>query len=312
MNLAAGYMLYLIAGVIAVGTFVFFLLVRFVWDARSRRMRERLQMVRSGEEHVILRPREPQGRIARLDNAFDNLIEQTGLELAPDQAVGWMILVGCVLGCIAYVLTSELWLGAAGLLVGAAGVLAIFFIYRLIHRRRLQQQLPDAISLLARALRSGLSLEQAISLAASDSPAPLAGEFKKCDAQVKLGMSVPTALETMAKRLQNIDVHGLVAAVAVFQTSGGDLPVLLDRLAASARDRANLRAHFRAATALSRISIIPLTLLVPVLVIVYLVSPPSYAESFMNSPAAPLVIGGAILAECVGLYWIYRLLRFDY
>ena len=306
------YFLYGGAALVAVGVFLLFLLVRYLWDLRTRRMQARMQMVRTGEEQVVLRRRLPQGRIAQLNFSFENLLQQTGLDLTPDKALAWLILIGCVLGSAAYLLSGELGLGAAGLAAGSGGVFATFLIYRSIYRGRLLDQLPDGLGLLARALRSGLSLEQGISLLGHESAAPLANEFKKCDAQVQLGLSVHSCLETMAQRLQSIDLHALVSAVSVFQTSGGNLPILLDRLATSARDRANFRAYFRAAIALSRISIIPVALMVPVMLIIFFFWPPSFVQSFMNTSTAPLVIGGVLLAEGIGLYWIYRLLRFDY
>ena len=191
-------------------------------------------------------------------------------------------------------------------------MLATFFIYRAIYRTRLQDQLPDAIAFLARALRSGLSLEQAIVLVGTESPQPLAAEFEQCVARIKLGTPIHTALEAMAQRMCAVDFNALVSTIAIYQANGGNLPVLLDRLEAAARDRANFRAYFRAATALSRISIIPIALMVPVITVIYLVWQPGFVQGYLESPTAPLVIGGAILVECLGLYWIYRLLRFDY
>jgi tight adherence protein B len=309
---AEDYLLYTIACLAAAGAFLLFVLVRLLWNWRTRRLQSRLEMVRSGPEQVVLRRRQSVGRLARLDDGFESLLQQTGLDLTPDQAIAWVILIGCVLAAGAYFASGELWLAALGLAVGAAGVLATFFVYRSIYRARLQNQLPDGIALLARALRSGLSLEQAVSLVGQESAAPLAHEFKKCDAQVKLGLPVNAALESMARQMRTIDFYALVSTIAVFQTSGGNLPTLLDRLANSARDRAQFRAYFRAATALARLSVIPVALTVPVLAIAYYIWTPSYAQSFMSTPNAPLVIGAAILVECLGLYWIYWLLRFDY
>ena len=312
LSLPEDYSVYVIAGVVVAGVFVLFLLMRLIFDARARRMQARMAQVRAEDEGGSLRRSQPQGTVAEFDAGFDNLLTQTGLDLKPDQAIAWMILVGCAIGIAVFLLTGQAWLTVVGVSLGAVGVLAVLFAYRGIHQIRLHDQLPDGIALMARALRSGLSLEQAVSMVAQESAAPLANEFKKCDAQVKLGLPVSTAFENMAREVRSVDVNALATTIAVAQSTGGNLPLLLDRLAASARDRANFRAYFRAATALARISVIPVALMVPVLTAIYLLWTPSFAEPFMNSPNAPIVVGVAILVECIGLYWIYRLLRFEY
>jgi tight adherence protein B len=312
LGLPDDYAYYVIGGLVAVGAFVLFVLIRLITDARARRLQARMAMIRSPDDVATLRRRQPQGAIEEFDDSFANLLKQTGLDLTPDRGIAWMIFVGCLVGVAVYLLTGLAWLTVIGLSLGAAGVFAVFLAYRTTYRIRLQDQLPDGIALMARALRSGLSLEQAVSLVAHEGAAPLASEFQKCEAQIKLGLPVHTALESMARQLNSVDVNALVSTIAVAQTTGGNLPLLLDRLAASARDRANFRAYFRAATALARISVIPVALTVPVLVVIYFLWTPSYAQPFMASPNAPLVIGAAMVVECIGLYWIYRLLRFDY
>ncbi len=88
--------------------------------------------------------------------------------------------------------------------------------------------------------------------------------------------------------------------------------MLLDRLAVSARDRANLRNHFRTATALARVSIIPIGLAVPAIIFAYLVWQPDYVAAYVDTVNGRLMLVGGVVAECIGIYWIYRLLRFEY
>jgi tight adherence protein B len=308
LGLPEDYYVYVIGGGLVIAAFVLFVLIRLVVDARARRM----PAVSPADGPVELRRKQPQGSVEEFDAGFENLVKQTGLDLSAEQAIAWMILIGCVAGVVVYLLTGLAWLTVIGASVGALGVLALLFFYRARYRIRLHDQLPDGIALMARALRSGLSLEQAIDLVAQESAAPLAGEFQKVAAQIKLGIPAAAALESMARDVQSVDVNALVSTIAVAQTTGGNLPLLLDRLAASARDRANFRAYFRAATALARIGVIPVALAVPVLAVIYFLWTPSYADAFMASPNAPIVIAAAVVIECLGLYWIYRLLRFEY
>jgi len=292
--------------------FVVFVLIRYLWESGEEKLNTRLKNGNKEEERLLVRRQEPTDWAGRTDQAFDNLIMQTGLDLKPNQAVAWMILVGAVVGVAAWLFRGDFWLAALGFCAGAAAVMVSFFYYHSQHRNMLQDQLPDSIYLLARSLRSGMSLEQAIELMGNDGIQPIASEFKRCHAQIRLGLSITLALENMAQRMRMIDFNALVSTVSIFQIAGGNLPLLLDRLASSARDRSNMRIYFRTSTALARISIIPVALAVPVIVIAYVMWEPEYVQAFINSTNGRILLVVAVLAELGGLYWIYRLLRFDY
>jgi len=306
-----GNLIYVVGGLAALAVFLFFLIFRAVWEASTQRIRARLQSVEE-EDAVVLRRRQPIGWMARLDQAFENLVLRTGLDLRPDQAVGWILLIGAAIGIAAYFIHEEIWFAVLGFTVGAGGVLITFLIYRNFYLAKLEDQLADTIYLLARSLRTGMSLEQALEMIGERGIQPLAAEFKRCHAQIKLGLPVTIALENMARDLHMIDFNALVSTVAVFQTTGGNLPMLLDRLAAQARDRSNLRKHFRTATALARVSIIPIGLAVPAIILAYYIWQPDYATAFLETTNGRIIVACGILAECIGLFWIYRLLRFDY
>jgi tight adherence protein B len=179
-------------------------------------------------------------------------------------------------------------------------------------RRLLQNQLPDTFYLLARSLRAGLSLEQAIKLAGEEGPRPLAEEFRRASAQIQLGLSVPAALQLAAKRLQLFDFNALVATVSMYQSTGGNLALLLDRLAAATRDRNQFRNHFLAATALGRVTAIALALGAPLLALAYALWQPTFALPFFQSSAGLITLVIALGLELLGAFWLYRLLRFDY
>ena len=137
-----------------------------------------------------------------------------GLEMEPDQALALIALVGVGLAAVLFLWRGELWLSILGLILGGGGALAVFLVLQNRYRRQLSEQLPDAFYLLARSLRAGLSLEQAIALTGEQGAKPLADEFRRCAAQLRLGLAIPAALELVAKRIQMLDFN-------VFVTHGG-------------------------------------------------------------------------------------------
>jgi tight adherence protein B len=301
--------------VAVIGVLTALVLVYLGMRSRRARLERRLNHVEPGDASIMpLTPAEQKrlGWAQRMDRSFDEMVRRTGLELTGDQALGFICVVGALLAAGLYFWRGELWLSVLGLFAGMAGMLVVFLFLQRRYRRQLQNQLPDIFFLLARSLRAGLSLEQAIALAGDQGGKPLGPEFQRCAGQIKLGLSVPAALELMARRLQLLDFNIFVSTVALHYHTGGNLALLLDRLAASTRDHNQFVGHFRAATALGRITATFIGAVVPFLLLVYAVFEPEHIQAFFQNATGWLVLCGVLLLELIGIVWMYRLLRVDY
>jgi Flp pilus assembly protein TadB len=254
----------------------------------------------------------PKGLSQRVDLAFNRMVGRAGFDWAPEQALGVICLFGVLAAAGAYVWREELWVGLVGLLLGLAVPLGVLMYLQARWKQQLQEQLPDAFFFLARSLRAGLSLEQALSVVASQGARPLADELKRSAEQVRLGLSIPTALELAARRIQLVDFNVLVSVVALHQTTGGNLAVQLDRLATSVRDRNQYRGYFRSATALGRISAIAIGAAIPTIFLGYALFEPEYALRFFESSTGVAMLCTAFVLEIIGVLWLYALLKASY
>ena len=215
----------LAATAVAVAFLFVFLLLRTLWNW--------LRVAR-GEpvvEESLLLPREPIGSLARFDAGFARMVERTGLGLSLADACGWIAFFGAVGTLGFYLLYPEVWMAMIGMAAGVAFAVAALFAYSLRYRQQLLDQLPDALLMLARSLRAGLTIEQAVDMTGEQGPKPLADEFRRCAAQIRLGLPSALALENAARRLQLLDFNVLVSTVSLHARVGGNLPMLLDRLA---------------------------------------------------------------------------------
>jgi tight adherence protein B len=303
----------LLAGVVAAIVLVVGALVRH-WLAKRREERERRLGLQERSSVLLSRAAvaPPKGWSARMDTAFERAVEQTGLEVTPAEVLGYVALLGVMLGGGLYLWRDQPELGVFGFFLGAALPLGVVWLMRNRYRQRVQNQLPDSIYLLARSLRAGLSLPQAIDLVAQEGPKPVAGEFARCAASLQLGLSPAVAVEMMADRLQLLDVNALSSTVGFYQTTGGNLPLLLDRLAAGARDRNQFRGQFWATTAQGRITSVGLAAAAPLLALGYLIFQPDHVQAFLNSPRGWAILAGAGVFELIGIVWVYRILKIDY
>jgi tight adherence protein B len=288
-----------------------FLVIRAVVDHQRARRR-----VPEDDEPLALLAPPPDPRTLsltrRMDIAFEELIRESGTGWNVEQALALMSLAGVVVAGFLLLWRGDLWIVALGLLVGMAVPFAGYHMLRRRWRLRLQNQLPDAFFLLARSLRAGETLEQAMETVAMHGTRPLAGEFRRAVERIKLGLNVPAALQSMARRLRLADFNVFVTAVTLHRSIGGNLMVLLDRVAASTRDRNQFRGYVRAATALGRITGLFIAAAAPVLFIGYSVWQPDFVARFTQSAAGVRALVVAAVLEAVGAVWMYLLLRFDY
>lgn len=296
--------------------FVFFLLVRLAWDARQRK---REQEARNREEQspseltlTLPTPEAEKSWARRFDERMQRLADAADVGLTGPQWMGLTLLGGAGLASGLYLWREELPFAVGGFFVGVGLPLFVLALVRHRLRRQMQQQLPDAYFFLARSLRAGLSFEQAMRLAASECPQPLARELHRISEQLKLGLAPAAAVRGAAERMGLPDFDIFVSALGLHSTTGGNLAMLLDKLAASTRDRNQYQGYFRSATALGRASAIAIGAAVPVLFLGYLFFEPTYAYRFFESATGLALLGTAFGLEVVGALWLWWLLRVDY
>lgn len=288
------------------------LLVRRVMQRRREERERRLGL--EDQSGVLVRRQAPAaaGWSDKMDAGFEQMVEQTGLNITGGEVLGYVMLLGVLIGGGLYLWRDQISLAVLGFLLGILIPLGIVWLFQGRYRQQVQNQLPDAIYLLARSLRAGMALPQAIDLVAEEGPKPIASEFARCSASLKLGLSPAGAIEMMADRLQLLDVNALSSVVGFYQTTGGNLPLLLDRLAAGARDRNQFRGQFWATTAQGRITSLALASAAPLLVLGYLIFQPDHVQTFMESPRGWAILAGCAVMEVLGIFLVYRILKVDY
>jgi tight adherence protein B len=305
-------LLLLLAAAVTAGFMALYLLARALRERHRQYWRRRLP-VEDDQPLVAQLPRSAaRGLRGRVDQAFASLVQHTGLGWTAGQALGWVALAGVVLAGLLLLWRGEPWLVGVGLLGGMGLPLFAFLLLRARRRLVMQHQLPDTFYLLARSLRAGLSLEQAMENVADNGTQPLAAEFRRGIQQVKLGLTVPAALQGMAGRIHLPDFDVLVTIVTLHRHIGGNLMLLLDRVAGGTRDRNLFRGQFRAATALARITATCLALGAPVIFLGYALWQPDFAGRFTQTSGGLRLLGTAAVLELVGVVWLTFLLRDRY
>jgi tight adherence protein B len=251
-------------------------------------------------------------RSSWLDRHFYRLLEQCGTRL--DAASALALVAGlAIVGCALPLVFLESIPGAIlGTLLGAVLPLLWWEVRRALRYRAMQKGLPETLELMSDGIRAGQTLELAADMVAKEAPRPLAEEFGYCVAQLRLGHSPVAVLSRMARRVPLPEFKIFTTAVLVHRQTGGNLALLAQRLAQSARDRSEFQGHVRAVTAGSRLSVLGLTFGTLLALGALASLRPEYLLAYRDHPMAPVLLGTAAALQLVGILWVWRILRVSF
>jgi tight adherence protein B len=138
-------------------------------------------------------------------------------------------------------------------LLGAAPVGYLYWL-KIQRMRQFDQQLPEALELVSRALRAGHAFSVGLKLVGEEAADPMGVEFRRVFDEVSMGVALPQALQNMTERLDSVDLRFFVTAVLVQRETGGNLAEIIDGLAGLIRKRFELQLKVRALSAEGRFS----------------------------------------------------------
>jgi tight adherence protein B len=252
------------------------------------------------------------GRMNRVAAPLQRDITQAGLTLT----VGTLLLSAGCLSLLAYLVVK--FLTFSTLLALGASVIAAFipFIYvKQMKSRRLrkfEEQFPEAIDLIGRALRAGHAFTTGLVMVAEEIPKPVGEEFKLLYDRQNFGMPVPEAMKQFAERIPLIDARFFVTAVLTQRETGGNLGEVLDNLASVIRDRFRVKRQVRVLTAHGRITGWILAGMPPALATAMMVVAPNHMKMLISDPLGIQMIVGALTLQVIGTLIIRKLVDIPY
>ncbi len=182
----------------------------------------------------------------------------------------------------------------------------------LTRRGRLQafeQQLPDTLDLMARALRAGHAFSAAINMVGTEANEPIAGEFRTTCDEINFGISLHDALLNLATRVASMDLKFFVIAVLLQRETGGNLAELLGNLSALMRARFKLLGAIRVLSAEGRLSAWVLGLLPFGAAGAINIVNPKFMSILWTDPVGLKLVGGALTMVLIGIFWMWRLVK---
>jgi tight adherence protein B len=243
---------------------------------------------------------------------FGKTVQARILQANSSSSVGGLILTSLGLLIAGFGIT---WLFAPMVLIdiGAGAALSVlpYGILSFKCKKRISSfnaVLPEAIDMLARALRAGHSVVGALEMLAENAQQPAAFEFGEVFKQLNLGLSIRDALMQLLDRVPSPDLRVLVTAIMVQKDTGGNLVEILDRTVFVIRERLRIQGEIQVQTAQGRLTGWILSGLPVVMMVLLNVVNPGYSSVLFHDPSGRkliylglgmLVVGSVIIRRIV-------------
>ncbi len=215
-------------------------------------------------------------------------------------------------GLIAYLVMHR------NLIVGFGGLVLGFFLPRFYvkfrQNKRLKDfnnQLSDAINLLANGLRSGYSLLQAMDAVANEMPPPMAEEFQRVVREIGLGLSNERAMNNMLRRIPSDDLDLMITAINVQHEVGGNLAEILETISHTIRERIRIKGEIRVLTAQGMISGYVISFLPLGLGLILYLMNPAYIGAMFEEPCGWAMMAVGAISTTVGYVAIRKIVNIE-
>ncbi len=175
--------------------------------------------------------------------------------------------------------------------------------------RQIEDQLPDALDLMSRALRAGNPLMESFKFISDEMKPPIAAECGLVASHINYGVSLNTALMDLVTRVPVVSMRTLATAILVQRETGGNLAEVLDRLSSVMRSRAKFDRRVRTLSAEGRMSAMVLIIIPFALAGVLAISSPTYLPIMINDPLGHKLIISAGVLMVFGIFWISKIVR---
>jgi len=240
---------------------------------------------------------------------IDQLLLQSGKSWNVATFLG-LSLMGWMIGLLLASILPLPWYIRLGLTVAGAG-LPYLMVQRAKAKRlvRIEQQLPDALDLMSRAMRAGHAFPTALKMVGEEMTAPLAEEFRIVFDEVNFGVAMSDALNNLAARVPSTDLRYFVIAVLIQRETGGNLTELLSSISAIIRDRLKLLGQVRVLSAEGRMSAWVLGLLPFGAALMMHLMNPQFIEVLYTDSGGRKMVGAALGLLTIGVLVIRKIIN---
>jgi tight adherence protein B len=239
------------------------------------------------------------------------LIEQSGVRTTGSAIVIFSIGIAVGLGLLAFLFVPQPLAAPVVALLGAFAPFGWLRHKRSSRLKKFEEQFPEALDVLSRAIRAGHAFQTALGMCADEMPGPVGPEMKKTFDQQNYGLPLKDALNDLAQRINIIDVRFFVTAVMIQRDTGGNLSEILDNLAHVVRERFKIQRQVRVHTAHGRFTSYVLLSLPAFLAVALSILNPDHMAPMFRERMGQMMLMGAMVLQAFGYLWIRQVIKIE-
>jgi tight adherence protein B len=244
-------------------------------------------------------------------SALSQWIDQSGMKATLSGVLLGGLALALVLGFLTTALTRSRLGWPIGGAVGFALPFAVLKYKRTRRMRAFEEQFPEGLDLIARALKAGHAFATGLKMVADEMPEPVGPEFRKTFDEQNFGLPLKDALDNLTHRVPLLDVRFFATAVLIQRETGGNLSEILENLAHVVRERFKILRQVRVYTAHGRFTGYVLLALPAVLMIVLSFINPDHMNLLFRERMGHYMLMGAGVMQIIGYLWIKQVIKIE-
>lgn len=188
----------------------------------------------------------------------------------------------------------------------------ILMIMGVFKRKKIENQIHQAIIIMNNAFKSGKSTIQAVEIASIKLPKPINMEFKRILQELQYGLSTDIVFDRFSKRVNIPEAEYLSSSLTILNRTGGNIINVFNSIERTMFDKKKLREELKNSTTVSNL-VVKILLIVPVLIvaIIYMLDP-SYFNPFFESTLGYILLGIAFIMFIMYAYLLEKIVKVDY
>jgi tight adherence protein B len=173
--------------------------------------------------------------------------------------------------------------------------------------KKIEDQLVDALTMMANSLRAGSSFLQAMEMVSKELPPPISQEFAQVLAEVSVGAPVDESLTDMSRRVRSYDVYLIITAMTIQRQVGGNLSEVLNNIAHTIRERQRLLRQVQVETAEQRVSAYILLALPVFMLFIISILNRTYIDTLLEPGVGRILLALALVLQIFGYFVMRRI-----
>ena len=262
-------------------------------------------------KQIVKSLKDDERRQRKMSLSMTARLQQAGLPITPKMF--WIIsaALGVALALFTLFVGQKIYIAA--LLGVGAGLGLPRWVVSFLGKRRAKkfvESFPDASDIIVRGIKSGLPVHECLQVIARESPEPLKSEFRRLVDGVAHGMTLEQGLERMYARMPLAELRFFTIVLGIQQKTGGNLAEALTNLSVVLRARKMMREKVKALAGEAVASAAIIGSLPPGVVILILVTTPSYLAVLFHTTKGEIILGACVLWMAIGVFIMKRMVSF--